>query len=182
MTSPKESTNRKGNPTVVSPVHKKTKTLGDGHKRCATKRPSAVRDWPLNFLGTSMADMAPIPNVDAGTGDMGKKRSLFVDASDDELGSIDRAINPCSAPEYNPTTPPSKTPAKSRLPFEDAAFSPGLYRSTGSVVTIGDSAILNPTVARGVMLSGMLPRDRHCYDQMIDIDQALDRAAQYHFA
>ncbi|KAI3962446.1 hypothetical protein MKW92_053275 [Papaver armeniacum] len=125
--------------------------------------------------------MASIPNVDAGTGDVGSKKPLLVAISDDELGSINRAIDPCSTSEYNPITPPSKTLAKPRLPFEDDAFSPGLYRSTGSAVTIGDYAILNPTVARGIMLSSMLPRDRHCYDQMTDIDQALDRAAQYHF-
>ncbi|KAI3861158.1 hypothetical protein MKX03_028612 [Papaver bracteatum] len=126
--------------------------------------------------------MVFIPNIDVGIGDVGSKKPLLVCISDDEIGSINRAIDPCSTSEYNPTTPPSKTPAKPRLPFKDDAFTPSLYRFTGSAVTIGDSAILNPTVARGIMLSGMLPRDRHCYDQMTDIDQALDRATQYHFA
>lgn len=101
--------------------------------------------------------------------------------SDDELGSINRANDPCSSSEYNPDTPPSKPPAQPRLPFEDDPFRPGLYRSTGSAMTIGDSAIQNPTVSRDIMLSGMMPVDRHCYDQMTDVDQALDRATEFHF-
>ncbi|XP_026399092.1 uncharacterized protein LOC113294939 [Papaver somniferum] len=119
---------------------------------------------------------------DAGTAEVGSKIPFLVAISDDELGSINRANDPCSSPEYNPATPPSKTPKQPRLPFKDAPFHPGLYRSTGSAVTISDSAIQNPTVARGIMLSGMLPVDRHCYDQMTGIDQALDRATQFHFA
>ncbi|KAI3940158.1 hypothetical protein MKW92_000006, partial [Papaver armeniacum] len=102
--------------------------------------------------------------------------------SDDEPKSINRTGDLQSSPEYTPASPHLKTPANTRLPFEDDAFNPGLYKSSRLPVTIGDSAIQNPTVARGIMLTGMLPRDQHCYDQMTDIDQALDRAAQLHFA
>ncbi|KAI3894286.1 hypothetical protein MKX03_001833, partial [Papaver bracteatum] len=126
--------------------------------------------------------MASTPNVGAGTGDVVNKKSSLVTISDDEVRSINRAIDPCPSPEYNPSTPSSKVPAKARLTFEDDAFSLSFYRSSGSPVTIGDSAIPDPSVARGIMLTGMLPRDRKFYGLMTDIDQALDRAAQLHFA
>ncbi|KAI3895381.1 hypothetical protein MKX03_032594 [Papaver bracteatum] len=102
--------------------------------------------------------------------------------SDDEVKSVDRAFDPRLSPEYNPSNPPSKAPITNHLPYEDDAFSPGLYRASGSAVTIGDSAIQNSSVTRGIILTGMLPRDRLYYDHMNDIDQSLDRAAQLHFA
>ncbi|KAI3882790.1 hypothetical protein MKX03_020790 [Papaver bracteatum] len=126
--------------------------------------------------------MASTPNVGVRTGNVKDNKSPFVTISDDEVKSINRAVDPRLSPEYNPSTPPSKALAKARLPHEDDTFSPGLYRSSGSAVTIGDYVIQNPSVARGIMLTGMLPRDRICYDHMTDIDQALDRAAQLHFA
>ncbi|KAI3869503.1 hypothetical protein MKX03_033226 [Papaver bracteatum] len=113
---------------------------------------------------------------------MKDKKSPCVIISDDEVKSVSRAVDPRLSPEYNPSTPPSKAPEKSRLPYQDDAFSPGLYRSSGSAVTIGDSSIHNPSVACGIILTGMLPRDRLFYDHMNDIDQALDRASQLHFA
>lgn len=106
---------------------------------------------------------------------------LTVAISEDEIGSVNALARiACSSTEYTPATPSPKPAAQQRLPFEDDPSRPALYRSTGSAVTIGDSAIQNPTVARGIMLSSMLPVDRHCYDRMTDIPQALDRASQHY--
>ncbi|KAI3883442.1 hypothetical protein MKX03_031907, partial [Papaver bracteatum] len=96
--------------------------------------------------------MASTPNVGVGIRDVGNKKSPFVTISDDEVWSINRAVDPCSSLEYNPSTPPSKTPAKARLPFEDDIFSPGLYGSSGSAVTISDSAIQNRSVVHDIMI------------------------------
>ncbi|KAI3969007.1 hypothetical protein MKW92_020770, partial [Papaver armeniacum] len=114
----------------------------------------------------------------------GDKPSPIVAISDDENGSINAPTkNLCLSAEYIPTTPPPKPPVQHLLPFEDDAFRPALYKSTGSVVTIGDSAIKvkDTTVARGIMLSSMLPVDQHFYDRMTDIPRVLDREAQLHY-
>ncbi|KAI3907001.1 hypothetical protein MKW92_044342, partial [Papaver armeniacum] len=182
MTSPKQSTNRMEGTTAVGPSPKRVKTLRNGRKKCVSKRPSAIRDWPLNFNAAAEADLAPKAEVGVDPKVAEKREPHYMTISDDELKSINRTVDPQSSPEYTPVSPPSKAPTNTRLPFEDDAFSPGLYKSSRSPVTIGDSAIQNTTVARGIMLTGMLPRDRRCYDQMTDIDQALDRAAQLHFA
>ncbi|KAI3912125.1 hypothetical protein MKW92_003451, partial [Papaver armeniacum] len=112
----------------------------------------------------------------------GDKPSTFVAISDDETGSINAPTkDPSFSAEYTPATPPPETPVQNCLPFEDDAFRPALYKSTGSVVTIGDSAIEDATVARGILLSSMLLVDRHFNDRMTDIPQVLDRAAQLHY-
>ncbi|KAI3873571.1 hypothetical protein MKX03_032042, partial [Papaver bracteatum] len=94
MTSPRRSTNRKENSSIAGPSLKKAKTLGSGKKRCVSKRPSAVRDWPHNFLGAAKADMVSTPNADAGTGNVGGKKTSFVAISDDEVGNINHAADP----------------------------------------------------------------------------------------
>ncbi|KAI3861061.1 hypothetical protein MKX03_016032, partial [Papaver bracteatum] len=91
-----------------------------------------VRDWPLNFHGAAKTDIIAKPDAGADPQDAENKKPHYVAISDDELGSINRAIDPHSSSEYNPATPPSKAPANTRLPFEDDAFSPGLYKSTGT--------------------------------------------------
>ncbi|KAI3856030.1 hypothetical protein MKX03_007504, partial [Papaver bracteatum] len=176
MSSSKRSINHEDQ-TVVSPSPKKA-----NNQQSTSKHPSVVRDWPLNFCRATKKDVTSTPHVGARSGNVKDKKSPYVILSDDEIKSANRAIDPRLSPEYNPSTHPSTAPEKARLLHEDDAFSPGLYRSSGSAVTIGDSAIQNPSVARGIILTGMLPRDRLCYDHMNDIDQALDRAAQLHFA
>ncbi|KAI3937822.1 hypothetical protein MKW92_039099, partial [Papaver armeniacum] len=113
---------------------------------------------------------------------VGDKPSPILAISDDENGSINAPTKNLSlSTEYTPATPPPEPPVQHCLPFEDDAFRPALYKSTGSVVTIGDSAIKDTTVARGILLSSMLPVDRHFYDRMTDIPRVLDRAAQLHY-
>ncbi|KAI3956763.1 hypothetical protein MKW92_006405, partial [Papaver armeniacum] len=114
----------------------------------------------------------------------GEKQLPFVAISDEdgETGSINAPTKtPSLSAEYTPATPPPEPPVQNSLPFEDDVFRPALYKSTGSAVTIGDSAIKDATVARGILLSSMLPVDCHFYDLMTDIPQVLDRAAQLHY-
>ncbi|KAI3892110.1 hypothetical protein MKW92_044130, partial [Papaver armeniacum] len=113
----------------------------------------------------------------------GDKPSPVVAISDDESGSINAPTkNLCLSAEYTPATPPPKPPVQHRSPFEDDAFRTTLYKSSGSVVTIGDSVTKDTAVTRNIMLSSMLPVDRHFYDRMTDIPQVLDRAAQLYYA
>ncbi|KAI3894284.1 hypothetical protein MKX03_001831, partial [Papaver bracteatum] len=113
---------------------------------------------------------------------VGDNPSHFVSINNDEDGSVNAPPeNPSLSAEYTPSTPPPRLPAQPRLPFEDDAFHPALYKSSGSVVTISDSAIQDTAVARDVMFSSMLPVDRHFNDRMINISQVLDREAQLHY-
>ncbi|KAI3837291.1 hypothetical protein MKW92_030755, partial [Papaver armeniacum] len=107
----------------------------------------------------------------------------IITISDDEVNSSKApSNNPSSSSEYTPATPSPKTSPQRRLLFEDDPFLQVLYKSTGSIVTIGGFAIQDPTVARGIIHTGMLPADHHFYDRMTEIHQILDRAAQLHFA
>ncbi|KAI3865718.1 hypothetical protein MKX03_029107 [Papaver bracteatum] len=180
MDSYNKSAKQGTKPQGEDDAYRRPNTQGNNQEKRVRKRPSAIRDFPLNFQSAGKVKVNT-SRPDAAT-NVGKNPSRFIDISDDEDGSVNAPLeNPGSSAEYTPATPPSKSPAQQCLPFEDDAFQPNLYKPTGSVVAIGDSAIQDYAVARGIMFSIMLPMDRHFYDGMTKIPQVLDRDEQLHY-